>query len=435
MKQISILVLYVISINIAAISIFDIQFTENSGTGTYPSQYDGQTVQTGGIVTGINFSDDKYYISSSNGGAWNGIYVYDNNHSPAIGDSLSFSATVQEYYGFTELINVTNFETVSSNNPLPEPAQIDANTVVTNEAYESVLVSISDVTVSQLPDNYNQWQVEDDSGECQISNGFYFIEDDYPLQLNQQFSSITGIISFGYGSYKLNPRNLDDFVSSDNDFFVNIEDQIVELNEYFAIPIEISSIGDEHTIDQFSMQIEFSNTNILFIEIDFTNAITDENDVEYSISENTINIVSNTTFAQQGTQNLFSVICQSVSSGNTLIELDNIIFNDVASTQSPHATIFIGENSFADTLTVIQRPILSIPEIVVAGNNFHIDCLAPSSTTNWEVKLIYNEINCPLEIVSQNYNSSLQRWNLEVNTANIDFYELYDLYVNADQMF
>ena len=63
----------------------------------------------GGIVTAINYLGGRYYISSSTGGAWNGLFVYDNNYSPNIGDSILISGTIDEYNGYTEIKDLSSF--------------------------------------------------------------------------------------------------------------------------------------------------------------------------------------------------------------------------------------------------------------------------------------------------------------------------------------
>ena len=85
------------------ISIYDIQYTTDPGNGTYPSPYEGQIVTTGGIVNAVDFNDGRFFITSSNGGEWNGVYVYDNDQNVAVGDSVIIEAEVYEYWGFTEL--------------------------------------------------------------------------------------------------------------------------------------------------------------------------------------------------------------------------------------------------------------------------------------------------------------------------------------------
>jgi len=82
-------------------AIHDIQFTLDPAGD---SPYAGQTVQTAGIVTAIY--RDGYVIAEPAGGPWSGVYVYDPDHLPATGDYLRITASVSEYYGLTELVDV-----------------------------------------------------------------------------------------------------------------------------------------------------------------------------------------------------------------------------------------------------------------------------------------------------------------------------------------
>src|SRR6056297_1376971 len=154
------------------ISIFDIQYTTEAGDGTYPSLYAGETVTTGGIVTVANYNGGRYFIASSNGGAWNGLFIYDNTNAPAVGDSIVLTGLVFEYNGMTELTDITAFDVESSGNPLPDPANI-TTAIVTDEAYEGVLVQVSDVNVTSAFDEYDNWNIDDGSGECIVRSGIY----------------------------------------------------------------------------------------------------------------------------------------------------------------------------------------------------------------------------------------------------------------------
>ncbi len=91
-----IIILFIISFaTLFSISIYDIQYTSDPGpNGTYPSPYEGQIVITGGIVCGIDFNDGRFFITSGDGGEWNGIYVYDDDQTVAVGDSVVIEAEV-----------------------------------------------------------------------------------------------------------------------------------------------------------------------------------------------------------------------------------------------------------------------------------------------------------------------------------------------------
>lgn len=88
--------------------------------------------------------------------------------------------------------------------------------------------------------------------------------------------------------------------------------------------------------------------------------------------------------------------------------------------------------AIGDVLTIIQRPILSVPQISVPGDVFSIECDAPEATQNWQASLVYHDITLPLQINSVQYSGSYARWFIEVTTPQPQIYELYDLQVSAD---
>ena len=149
MRKFLIVILYTLISNFvfAQVCIYDIQYTTVSGDGSYPSLYNGQSVTTSGIVTATDYLGGRYFISSSEGGAWNGIFVYDNNYSPTIGDNILITGLVAEYQGYTEIKNLTSFEVISTSNTLPETAKIGTGDI-TSEAFEGVLVEINNCDVS-----------------------------------------------------------------------------------------------------------------------------------------------------------------------------------------------------------------------------------------------------------------------------------------------
>ena len=197
------------------VDIFDIQYTQNPGEeGTYPSDYDGELVRVQGIVTGTGFSGSRYFIASESG-AWNGLYVYDNSNSPALGDEVEISGKISEYYGLTELKDVFIFETLSTGNSIPNATEITTSELSDSEEYEGVLVTISNLTVIAAPDTLGQWYVSDGSGECQIDNGFFYLDNEgIEVNVGDEWASITGIVDYSYEEYALHPRTAEDMSTS-----------------------------------------------------------------------------------------------------------------------------------------------------------------------------------------------------------------------------
>ena len=215
------------------VNIFDVQYTQNAGEdGTYPSDYDGENVTVEGIVTATGFAGGKYFISDPDGGAWNGLYVYDSVNSPAVGDEVELMGKISEYYGLTELTDIFGFEILSSGNTLPNAVEISTLSLSNSEEYEGVLVKITDVTVAAIQDENGQWFVDDGSGQCQIDDGFFYLDEaGIVLNIGDEWSSITGVVDYSYDEFGLHPRTTEDMVTGGGSADENQID-IVVLNNY-----------------------------------------------------------------------------------------------------------------------------------------------------------------------------------------------------------
>jgi len=200
-------------------TVYDIQYTTIAGDGTYPSLLVGQTVTVTGIVTaaGVSGYDDNFFISSTTGGAWNGIYVYYASTDVSVGDEVEVTGDVQEYSGYTELAYASNVTILSTGNEVPPASSVstgDLSEPSTGEPYEGCLVKISNVTVTEEPSSYGEWFVDDGSGNCQIDDGIYTYNDP---TIGETFASITGAVDYYPSEYGINPRDADDFVTSGGD--------------------------------------------------------------------------------------------------------------------------------------------------------------------------------------------------------------------------
>jgi hypothetical protein len=194
-------------------TIYDIQFTSDP-SGDSP--LDGEVVRTSGIVTAVDaFSNNGdpqlvYYLQDGSG-AWNGIYVFDfidNGNAVAVGDEIELIAQVSEYFGLTELSNIQSFTLLASAQPLPVPLVVGTGEVAA-EALESVLVRVVDAVCTAPPSgaNFGIWSVNDGSGAAGIGKEMHTTT---PDPIIGQVYDITGVVSYGFEEYRIQPRGASD---------------------------------------------------------------------------------------------------------------------------------------------------------------------------------------------------------------------------------
>jgi hypothetical protein len=161
------------------------------------SMYNGLAIKTTGIVTAAK--TNNYFLQDSSG-AWNGVFIYDNDNAPAVGDEVTLTSFVKEYYDKTELFDVYEFSINSSGNELPAPAVITASEL--GEAYEGVLVKIEAAEVTDPDLGYGQWELSDSTGSAMTDDVFYKSTPD-----STAIVTLTGVGDFSFGNYVILPRD------------------------------------------------------------------------------------------------------------------------------------------------------------------------------------------------------------------------------------
>ena len=177
-------------------SIYDIQYTTNPN-GDSPLL--GQQAITGGRVTAT--SATGYSLQAGNG-PWSGIYVFDTN-APAIGDSVTFTAGVQENFSMTQLMGVTGFAVVSSGNAIVTSNISTAQGAA--EEWEGCLVKVTNADCTAGTDAFGQWTVNDGSGALLIDDIWY----PYIPTVGTNYD-VTGIAWYSFAERKIQPRDVND---------------------------------------------------------------------------------------------------------------------------------------------------------------------------------------------------------------------------------
>lgn len=181
------------------VSIYDIQYTTDV-SGDSPEN--GNIVTTYGIVTGVigfGADADRFFIQDGDG-AWNGIYVYENGYTVALGDSVEVTGTVTEYFGLTEITSVTDVTIINSGNAQPNAAVV-TTLASAEEQYECVLVQVTDAECTNADAGFGQWTVNDGSGNRLIDDQIYSYT---PLAGN--YYNVTGVTFLSFSEVKIYPR-------------------------------------------------------------------------------------------------------------------------------------------------------------------------------------------------------------------------------------
>ena len=187
------------------------------------SPFEGQTVNTTGIVTGA-FANSFYLQDGSE--PWSGIYIYSGGALPSMGDSVIVSGEISEFCwngspcdcsscggaGVTEFYQPEDIYIISSNNPLPEPILVPSGEAL-SEQYEGVLVRMENVECTSMPGGFGVWQVDDGSGTCGIHNTPDGYEHNPTIG---DVYNITGIVTSTFNEWKVDLRMESDVESGDD---------------------------------------------------------------------------------------------------------------------------------------------------------------------------------------------------------------------------
>lgn len=207
---------------IPTLTIYDIQYTLAAPAD---SPEDGNIVTTSGVVTSISGGDsgNGYFIQDADG-SWNGIVVVDATNMPAVGDSVEVTGTVEENFDFTRISGVSAFTNHGAATWMPTPAVITSNDAATLEEYEGVLVTVMATECTNDNAGFGLWETNDGSGALNVDDDCF----DNSAILGNWYD-LTGIISYSFSEFKINPRTGADQVIVE---YATIVDNSVEFEVY-----------------------------------------------------------------------------------------------------------------------------------------------------------------------------------------------------------
>jgi hypothetical protein len=241
-------------------TIADVQDT-TGGAGNGDSHLNGEIVTVEGIISAERGAFNGRYFIQDGLGPWSGVLVYgDWDRENAYGDSVRITATVEESSGLTRLNDVTEYVLLDSGKTV-EPTLVSTGEIGTGgsnaEAYEGVLVQVTDVAITSPDLGYGEWGVDDGSGESMLDDyaDYYFTQANY-----DSVRSITGVMDYSFGNAKIWPRLAWDIVEAGkftriqriqqvrySDLLKTPEDQMSDVS-YAANPDNENMAGDTLSI-------------------------------------------------------------------------------------------------------------------------------------------------------------------------------------------
>ncbi len=156
----------------------------------------------------------RNYIIADDSGMYNALYVYNNNtHDIWLdmlerGDNVTITGEITEYNGLTELTYISAFTFNSDGNPTPATT-VDLATLTSDpEGWESVLVHLEDVEITDNDLGFGEMEISDGTGTIVLDNEGVW---DIAFENGDTIDDLTGIITYNFGAWKINPRDNEDF--------------------------------------------------------------------------------------------------------------------------------------------------------------------------------------------------------------------------------
>ena len=174
------------------------------------SQHLDEYVETSGVITAAT----SYSFYMQDGTAdYSGIYVYNSPGTAVVGDNVTVTGTVSEYYGLTQISSVADVTINSTGNDLPTAIVLTTGSL--SEGHEGMLVSISgECTAVSTNAGSDRWafKLDDGSGDALVDDQIFSAAEDAAM-LGTAYD-VVGPVNYYYNNFTVNPRDAADVVEA-----------------------------------------------------------------------------------------------------------------------------------------------------------------------------------------------------------------------------
>jgi large repetitive protein len=251
----------------------------------------GQPIALNNVLVTAVLTSGYFLQVTPSDSAWvdenhSGLYVYAPSSGVNVGDRLNIPAgTPANYFGQIQLTGPLavadgGVTVVSANNTLPAPLVVNPADVATDggraAALEGVLLRVENVTVTDIAPPVGTAEVAP-TNEFVVNsslrvNDYIYLVTPFPT-VNQTFLSLTGVLDYRNGNYKLEPRSATDIVTgpptlaslSPSLVFLR-EDSGVTLPGPLLARLTNSAIGDTSvTITSSGPEVEVGDGGLIIV--------------------------------------------------------------------------------------------------------------------------------------------------------------------------
>lgn len=164
------------------------------------------------VTTPLTFAGDAFWMQDPAGGQESGVSVFvldpeGLNIGP--GDEITLCGAYSEYFDQTQIVVASAADiNVTGTVPVPAPEVLTSDEAAT-EPWEGVLAQIDGPIVTAEANMFGEWQIDD----VLLVTDIFFAQGDWPTPATDtSYTSLTGVIEYSFGNFKLAPRDEADIV-------------------------------------------------------------------------------------------------------------------------------------------------------------------------------------------------------------------------------